>query len=344
MERVKLTDIARATGVSVTTVSLVFNNRPGIPTDTRQRVLEAAERLGYRSDRYLSVRNGSILKRVGLALKVFEEEPSISNPFYSVVVHGIESACRLNDTRLLYSHVHVDLHNRPVETIKLYDDVDGLILVGMHIPDGFVDSHSNLPVVLIDGYSEGEQFDSVVSRNFDGAYASVKYLIKKGHREIGMVAARPNSYPSLDERRAGFFQALLDHNLPHQNFIDCEIDQTGAEYTRAATTIFTRYPQITALFCPQDTIAVKALRAAQDLGKKIPDDLSIMGFDGIELSGMVRPGITTMALNQYNMGQLAVRLLQQRALTPQFPQIISSVPYQLIERESTRAVDKFERR
>jgi DNA-binding LacI/PurR family transcriptional regulator len=346
MDKVKLTDIAKATGVSASTVSIVFNNRPGIPLETRQRVLDTAERLGYKSDRFQAIKNTLMLKRVGLVLRVFEGENSQINPFYSVIISGIEAASRQNQTQLLYSHLHVDFHNRPIEALPEYDKVDGLILVGMYIPEGFVKNKPDLymPVVLVDGYSENDRYDAVVSRNFSGAYMAVEYLIQKGHREIGMIAASQNSYPSLDERRAGYNQALLDHGIQRHSISDCMVHVTGEDYNRAAYSLLSSHPEITALFCALDPIAVEALKVAQDLGRRVPEDLSIMGFDGIDLCAMVRPAITTVFLNQYNMGQLAVRLLQQRVQHPKLPQVISSLPYQLIERESTRTLEPIERR
>jgi LacI family transcriptional regulator len=345
MEKVKLADIAKAIGVSASTVSLVFNNRPGIPTETRQRVLVAAERLGYKSDRFQAMKNGSILKRIGLVLRIFEGETSQINPFYSVILSGIEATARQYQAQLLYSHLHVDSHNRPTEALPEYDKVDGLILVGMYIPEGFVKNEPdhNMPVILVDGYSENNRYDAVVSRNFSGAYMAVKYLIDKGHTEIGMIAASQGSYPSFDERRSGYKQALLDHGIPRSHISDCMVHVTGEDYHRAAYSLLSSHPELTALFCALDPIAIEVLKVAQDLGRRVPDDLSIIGFDGIDLGAMVRPSITTVFLNQYSMGQLAVRLLQQRAQNPQFPQITNSLPYSLIERESTRALTTPER-
>lgn len=345
MDKVKLSDIAKATGVSASTVSLVFNNRPGIPVETRRRILEAAEKLGYRSERFQALLSGSLLKRAGLVLRVFEEEPSQINPFYSVIISGIEAACRQNQTQLVYSHLHVDINNRPVEPLRV-DEVDGLILVGIYVPEGFIQTWRNrpIPIVLVDGYSENDRYDAVVSRNFAASYEGVKHLIGLGHRNIGMLAIHKGSYPSLDERRAGYHEALLDHGITKPYIRDCFLRTKTDEYRQAARALLTDHPEISAVFCALDIIAVEVVNASRELGRRIPEDLAVVGFDGIDMSGMVQPSITTLSLNQFSMGQLAVRLLYQRAQNPQFPQVLASLSYQLVERESTRTKFSSERR
>jgi DNA-binding LacI/PurR family transcriptional regulator len=339
MEKVKLTDIAEAIGVSASTVSMVFNNRRGIPAETRQRVLEAAEKLGYNSEKLSRVQNGMALQKVGLVLRIFEEETSYSNPFYSVIISGIEAVCRKNQIQLLYAHVHVDHCNQPVEAIPFIDnpEVDGLILIGMYlIPDRHLPKPINPQrIVLVDGYSTGNFFDTVVTQNFQASVAAVNYLYSLGHRYIGMVAALEGVHPSLDERRAGYHYATIQHHLAAPFIVECPVHITGEGYYRAAKNLLIQHPDLSAIFCPMDTMAIETIKAAQDIGRRVPNDLSVIGFDGIDPSAIVRPSVTTISLDKFNMGQLAVRLLQQRVQFSQLPPVSASVPYQLVEREST---------
>ena len=197
-QRVKMPDIAQESGVSISTVSLVLRDKPGIPPETRQRVQKIAQQLGYRP-RGSTVRSHSVsvrLRSLGLILK---SEPGVApraNPFYSHVLAGIEEICRQKKINLLYATLPVDVNNHPVEVPRLLleESTDGLLVVGALLDDALapVLRQKAMPIVLVDAYALSEKYDAVVSDNVHGAYQAVSYLIQRGHRHIGMVGSCPD--------------------------------------------------------------------------------------------------------------------------------------------------------
>ncbi len=333
-------DIAQQSGVSLATVSLVLRDKPGVNDDTRQRVMTAARNLGYRKRPSITINGSRNLRLVGLVNKMRSHDTPLTNPFYAPVVAGIEVACRRQQINLLYATVPVDEDNHPQELPRmlLEDDLDGLLLVG-----AFVDStiarlmeRRVTPTVLVDAYAAENAYDSVLSDNFRGAYEAVSYLIEHGHRHIGLVGSVPNAYPSLAERRRGYLQALQDQGLTQHYFADSHLPPQQA--VDATADLLARSPAITALFCCNDAMAIGVLQAAQRLGRRIPDDLSVIGFDDIDLAEHVTPALTTMHVDKVSMGRLAVQLLINRAEFPTASCVTSVLRPTLIERQSVRMI------
>src|SRR6266542_525944 len=198
--RATISDIAEQSGFSSATVSLVLNNRTGISDGTRELVIKAAQDLGYDLSRLRNKRHTArkSVSTIGLLLRLAEHQYSQSNPFYSVVVAGIEEACRLRNIRLFYTHMNVDLRNRPSEIPEMVStrELDGLLMVGVFLEEPLLQAfkNTNVPVVLVDAYSSADVYDLVVTQNFQGAYRAVSYLIRNGHRHIAMMGATPGIY------------------------------------------------------------------------------------------------------------------------------------------------------
>jgi LacI family transcriptional regulator len=333
-------DIARQSGVSLTTVSLVLRDKPGINDETRQRVLDIARTLGYRKRPQVELVPAQRLHQVGMLNKARVDDQPQTNQFYAPVVSGIEAACRRQQINLLYATMLVDTDNYPQELPRMLldDELDGLLLIG-----AFVDptvtrlvERRTTPTVLVDAYATDNRYDSVVSDNFHGAYQAVAYLIAHGHRHIGLVGSMPNTYPSFQERRRGYLQALHDHTITQHYFADSHI--TSREVIDITLDLLRRSPQISALFCCNDIMAVEVMRAVQTLGRRVPDDLSIIGFDNIDLAEHVTPGLTTMHIDKVSMGRLAIQLLTNRAEFPAASCVTAVLRPTLIERQSVCSV------
>jgi LacI family transcriptional regulator len=338
-QRVTLEDIARQSRVSLATVSLVLRDKPGLNEETRQRVIDVARTLGYRKRAQIDLATRP-LQRVGMVVKARANDPPATNPFYGPVLDGIEAACRRQQINLLYATVPVDADNHPQELPRmlLENELDGLLLVGAFV-DTTVDrlmERRSTALVLVDAYAVGNVYDSVLSDNFSGAREAVTYLIARGHRHIGLVGSLTNAYPSIAERRRGYIQALEDHGLPAPYFADSHIvDQDAAD---AALALLHRHPQITALFCCNDAMAIATLQAVQQAGYRVPDDLSILGFDNIDLARHIAPALTTMHVDKVSMGRLAVQLLASRAEFPDASRVTAALRPTLVERQSVGPV------
>ena len=339
-KRITLSDIAEQSEVSLTTVSLVLRNKfsSGIPAETRQRVLDTARTLGYRVKSPLEARQS--LNQIGILLRAREDDLPLANPFYSTILAGIDAACRQNRFNLLSATLPVDDDNYPLEIPRLLDGehIDGLLLVGT-----FVDRTLNhllgeksIPTVLVDAYSDSTVYDAVVTENYAGAYQAVAYLIEHGHRHIGMVGSLPRAYPSIRERRRAYTEALQEHGLAAPYFADCHLRREEAFV--ATMHLLQQNPQITAIFGANDDMAIAAMRAAQALGKQVPQDISVIGFDDIELAHLTIPALTTMQVDMISLGRTAVQTLINRVRTPEMPRVTVALRARLVERQSTRDI------
>ena len=330
-----ISDIARQTGVSVSTVSLILNNKPGASTETRKRVLQAAEELEYPLKPSISVVE-TRLSTVGMVIKTDPGSPPQANPFYSKVIVGIEDVCRRNGINLLFATLPVDDNNCPVEVPQLLynDSVDGLLMVGTFVDETFtaISGRPMPPIVLVDGYSNTESFDTVISDNFRAAYQAVAHLIEKGHRHIGLIGSEASSYPSLKERRNGYLRAIKENNLSHIYTANFNINRSkGYDETIA---LLQENPHITALFCVNDDVGSHAIRAANTLGKRVPADISIIGYDDTYIALNTHPALTTMRVDTVAMGRAAVHLLALRIENPDSARMSLIIHTSLVERES----------
>ena len=334
--KVTIANIAEACGVSPATVSLVLRDKPGVGEKTRRRVLETARSLGYippaTSPRQSSA---TILKHIGLVMKVDQKSSPEVNHFYTPVITGIEAVCRQRQSHLLYANLLVDEHNQPLELPRLLTDeqVDGLLMVGMELTEGLL-AHLQqraLPIVLVDGYAANDRFDAVVTDNIKGGREATTYLIERGHRRIAIVGSSIDAYPSIRERREGYIQAMTAYGL-EPLFGDSVLRQEEA--AEVATRILVQHPDTTAFFACNDEVAIAIMKMMQKLGKRVPEDISVIGFDNIMLAQHVTPALTTMRVDKMSMGRLAAQLMFNRLEYPKSTYACTIIQPQLIERES----------
>jgi LacI family transcriptional regulator len=333
-----MADVARESGVSLSTVSMVLAEKPGLPPETRQRVLSVAHALGYRSKGAGNLSAAGGLKTVRMFLKSQRGEVPRANEFYSHVISGIEAACAQRKIDLMYTTIEVDDDNIPVEIPDLLQrqDSDGLMFVGVLVNEALslALDRTGLPVVLVDGYSSGHKYDSVVTDNLSGAYLATHYLISKGHTHIGFIGRHGHNrvYPSFEERSCGYLQAIQSHQLPGPYFADSA--PVRDEAITSATRLLKENPQITAITGCNDFVVITAMHAALSAGLRIPNDLSAVGFDDILMAENVMPPLTTMRIDKLNMGRMGVQLLANRAEVPEASVVTTQILPCLIERNS----------
>lgn len=335
--KVTIADVARESNVSPATVSLVLRDKPGVGTDTRKRVWETARIMGYvppASRNRMEV--SAEMRHIGLVIKFNPDDvrPN-ANLFYSQVLAGIEQVCRSQQSHLLYASMQVDKFNRPIDIPRLITDdtVDGLLLVGMQLN---VQLQAHLqqigtPTVLVDAYAPGNGFDAVVTDNERGAFEATDYLIERGHVHIGMVGTEPDSYPSILERRRGYIEAVQQHRL-QTYFADSRLFAEAAVASTMA--LIESKPAITALVVANDEVAIGVMKAIKESGRRVPGDISVIGFDNIVLAQHVTPALTTMRIDKSGMGRMAAQLLFNRIEYPNAAVIKAIVRPQLIVRDS----------
>jgi len=341
---VTMAEVAKVSGVSLSTVSLVLNQKPGIPDETRRRVLSAAQSLGYQRKT-----NGSVHKRekspqirkLGVFVKsqIDDPIPPTINVFYSHVLAGIEESCRLHNLLLILTSVRVDPNSFPLEIPRLLqnDAIDAVLLVGIRINEMLETAlkQTTLPTVLVDAQSHMHKFDSVVIKNFESGYQITNYLIEQGHRHIAFVGGFEDSHPSFVDRRLGYLQALRDQGIKEHHIDDCSYNDPQA-ILETLRQMRQEAPEISAIIACNDKVAVDLILSANGLGISVPGEISIVGFDNIILADTVTPSLTTMNVDKVSLGRLAVELLLYRLRYPEAALIQTSLSTMLIERMSVR--------
>jgi LacI family transcriptional regulator len=187
---------------------------------------------------------------------------------------------------VLYATLPVDRDSYPLELPRVLleeDTADGLLLIGAFLDNTIarVVERRSTPIVLVDAYAASDLHDAVVSDNLEGAHYAVTYLIQRGHRHIGFIGSHPHAYPSIQERQRGYVQALQDNEISNSYFADCHI-MDREEILDATADLVRRNSEITALFAANDEVAIVAMEAVQVLGRRVPVDISIIGFDDID--------------------------------------------------------------
>lgn len=341
--KVTIEDVARRSDASITTVSMVLRDKPGIGANTRQRVLAAARELGYQRRVPLETAARKTLN-VGMILRSRARSPEESiptvNDFYSWVVTGIETAARAHRMNLLYATLPVDDTNRPLDVPHhlLDQPLAGIMVVGSFSTETVTELVSDraTPTVLVDGPAVSSRHDAVVSDNQGGAGDAVRHLISLGHCNIGLLGPDPRVDPNFNQRRDGYLQALGDRGLRTHHI---EMDQSGPNAIGdAISEALDHDPEITAIFACNDWFAIEAIQSLQKLGRSVPNDVSVMGFDDIARAEQMTPRLTTMAVDKITMGRLAVLMLNQRLDWPNASPALTSLRPSLRNRDSVRAV------
>ena len=336
-----LRDIAKQADVALSTVSQVLNNKPGVSADLRKHVLTVASELGYRQKITVDAPLGSQLEVIGILTKRSNGDPLEVNPFYSYVLAGAERECARHNISLMYANVEVDDSNRALSLPAMLLDqrVDGVIVVGTFLEETILDisRRSGQNIILVDAYTAGQNtFDSVLIDNYNGAKSAVEHLISLGHRHIGLIGSNPESYPSIYERRDGYRAALQRHGLSTEYIEEGTLDRADA--IQATMRLISRAPQITAIFGCNDNVAIGIINALHHLGKRVPQDISVIGFDDIDLAQEITPTLTSIHVDKVLMGAMAMRMLRDRAESPDRAVVKTTITTQLMVRESVRSL------
>jgi LacI family transcriptional regulator len=334
-----LRDIALQADVALSTVSQVLNNRPGVSPELRQRVLDTATDLGYRHKISSTSPMTTDLSVIGILTKRQFNEPPQINPFYAYVILGTERECQRLNISMMYANIEVDEDSKAQNwpAMLLDQRVDGVIVVGAFLEETIADisRQAGQRIVLVDAYtSDQNSFDSVLIDNFGGAMSATKFLLENGHRHIGMIGSHEGSYPSILERRDGYLAALRTQGVTETYIEESWLDRPSA--VEATMRLMSRAPQISAIFAANDNCAVGVISALNSLGRRVPEDVSVIGFDDIDLAQETVPTLTTIHVDKVLMGALALRQLRDLADFPDRPTLRTMVSTQLIVRDSVR--------
>jgi LacI family transcriptional regulator len=307
--RSTIKDVAAEAHVSISTVSLVMNDKGHVSPDTRERVLETARRLGYvptQAARQLVARRTG---NIGFVLR--EDHFTRSEPFYTRIFLGAEFEARHRNVYVLLASIPRDyVPGEHTPRFLRERNVDGLIVAGKVAPEFMAEVNAiHVPVVLVD-YEHGKH-PSVVIDNQQGARAAVEHLLARGHQRIAFVGA-DMSHPSLRARLDGYRLALgaaglaFDESLVVTSEWDEPNRPTGSIL---AERMLRLTPRPTAVFCVNDALALGVLDRAAQQGLQVPGSLAVVGFDDVPGAVGASPPLTTVAVFKEQMGELALRYL-----------------------------------
>ena len=319
-----LKDIATAVGVSVSTVSNVLHDRPNVGGDIRRKVLRAAKTLGYRPNGAAQAMRTGRSRAIGLVL------PDLTNPFFPELAQSIENTARSFGLIVCL----IDSQGRPD------GEADGLALLMQHAVDGIIwcplgpklpEHLKNFahPIVLIDRPHPG--FDVVHSDYVMGGRLLAQYAVRMGHTRIGLLSG-PRALESARQRRDGFV-----HALPRAAKILWEVcvDFDG-QLNKEAIHALTHRRGATLIACGNDLIAVSATRHLLERGARVPEDVSLTGFDNIRWADLSTPRLTTIAQPLGPIGAKAVEIVRERMSDPSPVSRRTIFDVMLVERDSVR--------
>jgi LacI family transcriptional regulator len=303
--RVTMAQVAREAGVSLMTVSRVINNKEGVSQATRERVQGVIERLDYHPS---DIARGLVTKRTGtLGLVV----PDIANPFFAEVARGAEYVAYSGGYNVFLCNTDEDTQ-RELDVLQSLEEkrVDGIVVCSSRLDDGELEEAvaSHPAAVLVNRRLESDDVGSVVIDDLMGGRMATQHLLKAGHRAIGFLAGPPTSrsgYGRAEGYRTALAAAGVEYNPEWTCYCFPMVDG-GREMARYLLSV---HPELTALFCYNDLVAIGASQACVDLGRTIPGDVAIVGFDDIPLAALVIPSLTTCRVLRYELGSEAVRLL-----------------------------------
>lgn len=302
-QRPIIKDVAEEAGVSLATVSLVLNGRDGVGPETRQRVLDAIERLGYQ-------RRGQ-RPAIGLLIERLPV-PAYSDPLVGLMLHGAEIKASQRGYHVLLASIESGSMGVPAMVAE--QQVGGLVVVGGgDLSDDYISmlAATGLPLVLVDNYVEGLQVPCVLGDNVTGAYLATRHLIDLGHERIALLEG-PRKYKTLTERREGYLRAMDAMGLPIDPALMVKPLHLNVRKGYPETQGLLALPaeqQPTAIVAISDKTAFGALDALKDAGRRVPDDVALVGFDDITDSAQVTPSLTTVHLPARDMGENAVQRL-----------------------------------
>lgn len=333
-KKVRVADVAKAAGVSISTVSRALNHPKAVKPETAERIRLAFETLGVTSEprERKSKAGGLILFSL----------PSIDNPFYGDIVSGATASADAHGYHLviLQENINSNTLSRVREIVRL-PSIVGLISTGRRVDQRILQElDSIVPTVQCCEYNEACDLPFVSIDDVSAAKTATEYLISCGRNKIALVNG-PLAYKYATQRLAGFKQAMEEHGLtvPNKWIVHLPKIDYDIAYSSICQLLNSPAPP-NALFASSDVLAIAAIRAAKRYGIDVPRDLSIIGFDNLPISAMSVPSLTTVNQPRYQMGYTVCELLVERLRSPSAKQKSILLDVEIVVRESTALIGR----
>lgn len=335
---VTIREVAKKAGVSVGTVSRAFNGYSDISPETKERIVESAKILGYTPNVNARSLSAKVAPNMGIIVSGFMETDGKDSVFLSLLQGIYRYTLQNNFEITLYATDSKSQNQKPYAKFCKEHNISGTILSGITTNDPYFHELVNggMPCVLIDIHLEGKGLGCVSIDNYAAAKELTQYLFDRNHRNIMLIAGKKNAAVNI-ERIASVYHTFHENNLELEKdrVMYCDFNEEVAY--QKVTTYLKKHgkSEITAFLCLSDIMALGVMRAIRDCGYSIPDDFSIVGFDGIPLCSYVTPRLTTITQDINEMGYQSAKLLHELVMDENLSRNIY-VPYQLTEGDSVR--------
>ncbi len=327
---ITLRDVAQHAGVSPKTVSNVINDWPYITDGTRQKVQDAIKELGYRPSLLASSLRSGRTKAIGVTIA------DITNPFYGQWIHGVEEVLSSAGYNIFLANTNDDLEKeiRFLEMVVRWG-VDGLLLSGSRVSTESLSEivDKMVPIIAENSVAECENMTVIKVDHITGGSLAVRHLIERGCKRIAHVGG-PTQHYAPDLRFAGYQEALTAAGYPIDLTLVQRIHASIRNGYQASMHLLTE-KKPDGMFCYNDLIAIGTLIACRQLRLRVPEDVAIVGFDDIPMAALIEPGLTTIRVNQVEMGRMAGRLMLDRLARNDTKLEYVTVPVELVVRRST---------
>lgn len=320
-------DVAKEAGVAVETVSRIMNNRGYISDKTRQKVYDAMKTLNYQPNevaRGLSKKNTDTI-----ALVV----PHITHPYFAKCISALEHEATKRNLRMILYNTNGDAKS-PERILQICQNnfVTGVMLFSSDI-DPETLGRFNIPIITIERYIEGGTACITVDNRRGGVLAA-EHLIKRGCKNLVTIGARRASNMPGDERETGFVETCTKAGVSCRVFRSSESNFVNMEYRPFIRDIFASTADCDGIFASSDIVAAQVIQVAREMGKRVPEDLKVVGFDDTNISTLVSPSITTIHQPVHRMARLVLKEVADARAGKKVPPL-STLPVELVVREST---------
>ena len=339
---VKVKDLAAMLNLSPSTVSLVLNNRPGISEATRSRVRDALKELGYGD----LLEEESVKKNIIFIVYRRRNAAQDNSPYFSQIfseiIEGVESQIKARGYNLLVTYVDKESAAEAAAAIDR-EQAEGVLILATEMQEEQLDAFVRVPVpvVIVDNYVGSMKFDCITINNEQGVGEVVKYFAEMGHRDIGYLHIADNAN-NFAERYYGFRRAMDGFGLAwaEGRIVNIRTEDGEDIYRLLKRELSAMDPMPTAFFADNDLMALGSMKAFQEKGYRIPEDISIIGFDDLPFSEISNPALTTLRVPNTEMGQLAVRRMVDMIKKKDLINVKIQVCTKFIIRDTVRDLNK----
>ncbi len=339
-QKATIRDVAAAAGVSAATVSYVLNGKKKVSEQTKNMILDVIKELEYVPD--LNAKSLSVKDTKLIGIVVPQTEPGSTlmfrNNFYGEILGSIEYHARQYGYHVLVSATDVteDYLNLIRER-----NLDGVIIIGTYQSEFFEQLRQlDIPVVMVDSYCTHNCFHEVRIDDQKSSYLATKYMLEAGHREVGFVCGLLHENGVMQKRFRGYQQALDEYHIPFKQEYVFEGNVDYDSGVEIAGKIVELRDKMTAVVASADMFAIGLMKGFYEAGIRVPQDISIMGFDDLDISAYMTPGLTTVRQEISLKGEYAVNLLVQNMADHGMEKVTEILPVRIVERDSVRRLEK----